>query len=306
MPVKEEAKVKGVTHKTNLDKVRQKLAATSSDKRWFNLKDGDKKKVRILPPWTDKGENAGMPILTTGLHYGFKIGGDGRALPCPVFSNRGECPVCMVLDAIENEDDSDLNIIKSRIKRKIRQYANVINRENPERVFVYSAGYDAARNLWFNTLVEQAEENEYGDFTDPKEGRDAMFKREGSGPTNTKYNYRLLSAPSPIGLKGWQSMLHNLDKDVIDWMSYEEMVKHLKSNFGETLAALGMSFKTAKKAEKRKPVEESEEEEIVEEVEPEEPEEVDEEKEEVEEPESDDDESEDKDAEETDEDDDDD
>jgi hypothetical protein len=252
------------SHKTNLEKVRARYAEMGGDNKWFKPKPNTTTVVRIMPPW---GESAdGSFFLTGGLHYGFSIGGRDRAIACKRISGKGECPVCALVGALRNSGDEEHKELGDRLRVRPKYWVNLIVRpkkegETPdEKVYMFGGN-----KKFIDALMSAMEDSDFGDITDPEEGHDVKIKRTGAGMNDTRYEYMVRPRSTSIGLEDWESKLPDLSTEVLEFMPYDEMVGHLKKNFGELLAELGLKFKgvkeDAKKLKtKKKPIQEEDEE----------------------------------------------
>lgn len=244
-------------YKTNLQKVRDNYDQDAGSDKWLKFKDG-KNKIRVLPPWSEEG----MFYLKGGLHYGFSIGGRDRALACPVIGKRGKCPVCIAVAAAKDGGEDYKKFI-DRVRVKIKYWVNVINRAD-KNAAVHMIGL--SKKAWKLIAGPMNDEDDPVDATDPEEGFDMIIEKSGSGMM-TRYEERMSPRPTPIGNDDWAENLHDLDKEVLEWMSYEEMAKILKSNYGDILSELGISFKTKKKVKDEEADEDAEDEDEDEEAE---------------------------------------
>jgi hypothetical protein len=231
MATKTLSKPKSKIFKSNLQKVKENYDKEGSGD-WWKPRDG-KNVIRILPPW---GESAdGSFYLKGALHYGFSIGGRDRALACLEAGGRGKCPVCIVVEKAKGNEDQEKFI--SRVRAKYKYWVNIIDRKSPDKVMMYAL----SKKAWKLIAGPMADEDDPVDATDPDEGYDMIIEKEGSG-MQTRYQERMRPKASTIGTDTWMDNLHDLDKEVFEWMTYAEMVKHLKSNFGDVLAELGIKF----------------------------------------------------------------
>jgi hypothetical protein len=249
-------------YRTNLAKVKKRYQEMGGDKNWFKPKVG-KSRIRILPPWGPTAE--GVFYLEGGLHYGFKIGGQDRAIPCKVVSNKGPCPICELHDALVATDDEDYKGLISRIRVKKKFWVNVIEKDPKSgEVKGETVQMFGGNKKFIDAVMGAMDDEDYGDITDPTEGHDLIIERVGTTMTDTRYEYRVKPNPSPIGLEDWQNKMHKLDAEVLEWMSWDEMVSHLKANCGDALGELGIQFKTSgsKPLKKKLRKEEEEEEEL--------------------------------------------
>lgn len=217
---------------------------------YWNPKEG-KNVIRILPAWTTKGVHAGKFFFRAFLHYGFRAEGRGRAYPClQMFDEHAACPACEFIDVLKEEGSEESTNLSRRLRRQARYYVNLIDRRTPTEVKIYGM-----RRRQMQTLRGYLQDPDYGDVTDPKEGRDVIIDRTGAG-LQTQYEIRIRPKTSEIDMEGWEEKLHKLHKEVIETITREEYVKAMKLSFGK-LYTKAMGLKEPAKPE---PDEEKEEE----------------------------------------------
>lgn len=242
-------------HRTNLDKVRQQYQELGGDSRWFKARPG-KTIIRILPPWGEAAQ--GSFFYFGALHYGFSIGGENRAIPCTRLVDKGPCAVCEFVEALKASGDEDHKEIVNKIRPKKKYWINLIEKDyktkevKDEKVYMFGAG-----KKMIDAVMGAMEDPDFGDITDPDEGHDIVLTRTGTGMYDTRYEFILRPKPSPIGTDDWMNNLHQLDQEVMEWMSYKEMVTRIKENFKSTLDEVEISFSVKsdhKKKKKAKPI----------------------------------------------------
>jgi hypothetical protein len=142
-------------------------------------------KIRILPPWSAEGAFA----LGTIMHWG--VGLQKKMFICPSILSIGACPFCIVHAKIKSdkkyENTNDLQAVRP-VKRYYSNVAVIGKAEN----MVYSYGWTV-----FNALQKLQDSGEYGDFTDPMNGRDIIINRtvQGKKITDTVYPS---GSPTPV------------------------------------------------------------------------------------------------------------
>jgi hypothetical protein len=239
----------------NLNKIREHFQKSggSSDNRWFKVKEPERGQessvtIRVLPAWGKGAIVEGVKFFyyTGAQHYGFSIGGRNRAIACPEASDRGPCPICKFIARLKRADGSPTTKKLLEGKGNIRQsriyWINIINREEPGVVKIYGTN-----KKFIETILDA--NDDYGDITDAASGRDITIKRKGTG-FQTRYRYVVRGKESTIEYE--KKDVHQLDKDVQEWMSYGDMVQALKDNYSEELAEVGMKFKDASPITKKK------------------------------------------------------
>ncbi|MCL6542077.1 MAG: hypothetical protein K6T87_16090 [Roseiflexus sp.] len=222
--------------RTNLDEVLRGLDEVGRND-FFTPKEG-KNVIRILP-WKS------VFYFKAVLHYGFqRISGDQklgeRAYPCLSMFNT-DCPVCSFIEKIFTSGKEKLIPIAQRLKPVTKFYCNILDRDRMrEGVKIYGFSSKMMR-----TIKGYLEDEDYGDITDPEEGRDLILIREGTGFTRTSYEIRVKPKPTPIDYENWEEELHELDKEVVQPVTK----KFLEGKIEELKATIGKSTKPSKKFE---------------------------------------------------------
>ena len=224
---------------TDVGKIRNRAQAFGSGKFW-NPKPGVNK-VRILPPWNEEG----VFYKEIVWHYGFNMDGQNRAFPCLRSRGQSKCPACQVVARFAEETDSDIKAIIQKMKPKGKWFMNIIDRKAEEgEVKIYGATFSVAK-----VVLAYFSDEDYGDITDPDEGRDIVIEREGTGFT-TKYSVRPGAKPTGIRLEGWEDKLHDLNVDTVrEEVSGKKMLEMLESIYGDTLDLTGITYSTKQKPE---------------------------------------------------------
>lgn len=230
-------------NKSKMAKIRKHFQETGGggDDRWFSIKAPErgqdaKATIRVLPPWGKSAE--GFFYYTVGQHFGFSVGGRNRAISCPESINKGKCPVCLFISRLKNSDNPDHIKLADRIRANRRYFVNVIDREEPDKVKIYGTN-----KKFVETILDNSDDPDIGDMTDPQSGRDITVIRKGSG-LRTRYTYRVRTKESSVDFDPKE--LYQLDKEVDEWLSYDAMVEYIKANFAEELREVGLKFKKSK------------------------------------------------------------
>lgn len=236
-------------HKARLDKMRKKYEETAGDDRWAKFKEG-KTYIRILPPWGPSAD--GSFFLAGALHYQFKIGGRPRAIPCPQFSGRGNCPICSFVDKLKNSGDDDFKKLAGDLRMRKKYWFNIILRDKdgkpiPDaKIKMYGAN-----QKFLDSIMEAMDDPDTGDISDPVEGHDVVVKRVGMTMNDTRYSVTVRPRASAIARDGWEKDMFQLDEVVMEWMSEKEMLDALAKNYGDEAADLGFKLLSGKKAKKK-------------------------------------------------------
>lgn len=168
--------------KLNMGAMKSKLEQENSNRgsgaNFAKLENG-KNIVRVLPP---KGERDSF--YEEGYMH-FSLGDDGRQVAtCPkTFDKNAHCPICEYVDELrlsKNKSDKEL---ADKISSRRRIYINALMRDDEEETpKVLPIGVTILKGI-----LEAICDPDYGDITDPEDGRDITINRKGQG-LNTEYS----------------------------------------------------------------------------------------------------------------------
>ncbi len=170
--------------------------------------------VRFLPPWSEAGEVG----YKARWHWNLPI--EPANMPCPHTVER-ECELCDYIKELRVRKHPKAQEMFA--KRRI--FYNIILREEEDKgPQLYASGIQV-----YEAVLAYLYDDEWGDITDIKTGRDMILERTGQGKEDTRYN--LLPAPNPSPLHAdqqtvdkWLSEIQNLDTA----LSYPEDADVLK------------------------------------------------------------------------------
>lgn len=151
--------------------------------------------VRFLPP------KLGMrsPFVKVQQHFMEIPGAQKSAVfNCPRMENR-RCAGCVQVDTLRATGNPIDNDKAGKWAAKLRVYANVISRKNPEmgpQVIAFG------KMIYEKLLALRQDEDAGGDFTHPDEGFDIIISKTGE-KMNTKYDVTPARASSPLGDVEW-------------------------------------------------------------------------------------------------------
>lgn len=175
--------------KLNMDAMKSKLDAESqsnySNADYDKLQQG-KNVRRVLWPKGDKDS-----FYSEGyLHFG--LGSEGKSVAtCPkTWNSKEKCPICEYVEQLQKSKNKDDKKLANDIKAKRRIYINVLNRDDEEdgdTPKVLPIGVTILKGL-----LETVCDADYGDITDPEDGRDITITRKGQG---LKTEYSVLPKP---------------------------------------------------------------------------------------------------------------
>lgn len=214
MSKKKKSKKKDASRATDISKSMDEMGKLGGE-GYFKPKEG-KNVVRILPPWNDEGVFFKKGII----HYNV---GD-NIVTCKQMAGK-TCPIC---DALK---DLGTDIAKEAAP-KTKFYVNVIDRSNE------AAGPQilALTPKQMKSLRKYLEDPDYGDFTDPDEGRDIIIEKDSSG-NMTQYDLRLRPKETEVGVEDWEDNLRDLDTEAVSAVpsnkEYHQLVNDFLGGEGE-------------------------------------------------------------------------
>jgi hypothetical protein len=200
------------------EKISKKLEELGSG-TFFKAK-GGKNTIRILPPWSAEG----IWYKEATMHYSLvNEQGQERVYPCLKMFDE-ECPVCNQADLMREGSKEDQKAA-DRLRPRTKYFANIIDRKSG-KVMIWSF---SAKIL--GVLLSYCGDPDYGDLTHPEEGFDVIIERTGTGMLDTRYNIRVRPRPSAIDIEGWENKLFDLDKEVVNEISFDELEAIVGANF---------------------------------------------------------------------------
>lgn len=206
--------------KLNMDAMKTKLDAESqsnySNADYDKLQQG-KNVRRVLWPKGDKDS-----FYSEGyIHFG--LGADGKSVAtCPkTWGIKEKCPICEYVEELQKSKSKEDKKLADDIKAKRRIYINVISRDDDEETpKVLPIGVTILKGL-----LETICDADYGDITDPEEGRDVTITRKGQG---MKTEYSVLPKPKSSEVSETQTP-EEIEEEMTDLdslfvkKSYEEL-----------------------------------------------------------------------------------
>lgn len=240
--------------KTNIETVRRVFGGLEKDNKFWKPKVGENV-IRVLPSNREDGNFA----YHSQLHHEFKVEGQGRAFPCMSVFNK-PCPVCKVISYFDTESDPDIKELIGKLTPRHAYLMNILDRTNKSdnTVLIFSAAKTVMREI-----MQYMNDEEYGDITDPDEGRDVKIKRVGEA-LSTRYSTRVSPKITAIDVEDWEENMFNLEAEAYrEIPTTKKYISYLKANFGEVLDINGAleldnededGEKPAKKKKPKKPV----------------------------------------------------
>lgn len=184
---------------------------------FFKPKEG-RSILRILPPTEIY---AGDFAIQQAIHY-LKDAGEQKTVAC--LASKEVCPLCEFAATLSNSGSKD----DTKLARDIGVSNNFLT-----EVVLMGKGNDKRIRLYrmpsgvYKTLAEGLVD--YGDFTDPKTGRNIILRREGTG-MQTKYTV-VIKDQSPIPARLYKRGRLNLQKLLAPKVSAKAMRKIIREHF---------------------------------------------------------------------------
>lgn len=205
-----------------------KLERQGGNNLAFDKLSNGKNVRRILWPKGDKD----LCYSEGYIHFG--LGDDGKtSMVCrKTNDSKARCPICEYISQLQMSKDKNDKKLADTIKPRKRVYLNVIDRDT-------DSGNDELKVLPVGLTIQKQIiailcDPDYGDITDPVEGRDVTIKRTGQG-LNTEYSVlpKPNSSPASTILTPEQIEEQMADLDVF-WStpSVEDMEKVLYGEDG--------------------------------------------------------------------------
>ncbi len=195
----------GNIRKRREEEEKKEAARSMGVARIWKPKQG-KNNIRILPPWSDSGDNADSFAREVYTHWSVGEGDKRRSFTCPQLTPGldGDCPICIEIARLRSTTDTMDMEVADEIRGKQGFLSNAINLDDP--VFT-KEDYDTAAiggtEPSFNIGDTKIQVFTYGpmiykqlidsfdllnkDLTDMTTGRDLIINRSGKGKTGTKY-----------------------------------------------------------------------------------------------------------------------
>jgi len=149
-----------------------------------------KNRLRFIPP-----RIGGRATVVVHQHV-INVPGSTNPLSfnCPRMMAKKPCPACAKVDQLRATGNAADYDAAGELLPKVRVYANIIDRKNPEKgpqVFAYG------KTVHKELVALRADEDSGGDFMHPIDGFDVIVVREGQG-LQTKYVVRRIPTNSPL------------------------------------------------------------------------------------------------------------
>lgn len=162
-----------------------------------------KNSIRLMPPWTYEGGNAGQFWREIYMHW--QIGSQKRSFPCPQKTPNGPntpCPICAEVDRLRATRDPMDYELADKLRSKSRFYSNIVDLDDP--VFTdrdvaewKNKQRDATRECPLKVGETKVQVYSYGpmvmkelldvfadgaDITHPTDGRNVIVTHDGGNP----------------------------------------------------------------------------------------------------------------------------
>lgn len=194
--------------KEMLDRINKRKADREAKKTNAKLEEGVTE-FRLMPAFNEAGEwhSSGF------FHYGFD-----DIILCPT-TYEEDCPICEFVSALWKGSDEDKEQAKA-IGRKLRYFiqVNIVALKKPDGEVVNfepKVKILGTSETIVKCLAEHMQNEDYGDLTDPKTGRNIRIKREGKGKNTTRYG-----DPTPRPNASAIENFEELEKGIVDLNEY--------------------------------------------------------------------------------------
>ena len=214
----------------DFDAIRKKLDRLSGTNKNRSLTwrptEGEEHTVRLI----SFPDNEGQPFKELWFYY--NIGKERGLLTPHQFQNPD--PIQELINKLREEGSKESYELAKKLYPKMRTYAPVIVRgEEDKGVQIWGFG-----KMVYQALLGLMLDEDYGDITDPLEGRDIKVvcsKQPGKKWAMTEVRPRgkqSLLSEAPDQTKEWMSNIPNMD-DLYECKSYDELSKIVNDWLGE-------------------------------------------------------------------------
>lgn len=239
---------------------RMARGGSSPSMKYWKPADGENR-IRVMPPWTEEGDNAGVFWREVHQHWNV-VEGEGPIL-CPKKTpdiHEQDCPICDFVDQLRSKkSDVEAQELAKNLRAKVAYLMSVIDlrdpvytakdladwkKERPDSEPTFSVGDPkvqlyAATSTIYEQIANIVLANEM-DITDRTAGHNIIINKvPNKDKMKTRYtispDLKKTKAPIPDDYK-----LPNLDK-VGRVLSYDDLTKKLTEGHGDVYKALPSS-----------------------------------------------------------------
>lgn len=200
----------------------RKSAAGAGSYKYFIFKEGD---VRMRP--LPVPEDQEFAVETTNFFFGKEIGG---FVSPATFGD--PCPAMNAYKALRESSDEDDRELANKFKPKKKymsphiKYKDLKGKEVDDEAGVKLA--QLTNGQYQDLITLYLDEEESGDFTDPNTGYDILYKRVGTGMTDTEYS---LIKRNPTKLPKQYNKIYDPEQMVRDIIPPVEEIEQMLRNF---------------------------------------------------------------------------
>jgi len=208
--------IKNAFVKSNVSKIKEAQAVdkprrgASTPSSWFKASNNTPYKLRLLPPWTSEGDNAGLPYKKYYQHW--NVGPNKWSMVCPASMTDGAepCYICEQVKILKSTGTLDDEERANDMKVSRRFAYQLIDRADPlwtnkDELVAANPELLGTPKIQFISLGWQAHKKitdvfssaEWGDLSDPFEGHDMNMTKTGTG-NNTEYAITFSPKPTPL------------------------------------------------------------------------------------------------------------
>lgn len=226
-----------------LKKKKQELKNKSGGFPWFMVKEGTTR-MRALPV----GDEVDWACEVVFFFLGRDVGG---IISPATFGEK--CPIMAKYQKMSKSSDPDDRELAKRFKPSTKwMVAHIRYKDEKGKEVDEEQGAKCAllARSQYQDLLDLYLDDENGDFTNPEEGYDIKYKREGKGQMDTEYSC-LPCKPSPLPKKYRKQVYDPIEMTKKVILSYDELKDKLAQFLGGS-SDEESSSKSSKKSGKKK------------------------------------------------------
>lgn len=208
----------------DIEKIKAKLnkikdgGKSGGDNNFFTPQEG-KQMIRFLPYESEQPITEGLFYTETKTHF-IEDNGQKRYIHCPYHQDNSQtCPICQVYFEMWNVANKlggptadKIKDLARSVKPRLRYFANILDRED-DKVKIYSYGSKLQEKL-----LELILDEDVGDFTDFKTGRDIKLVKKTVDGKFPNYDSSMpdmkITPISEEAAKTYEEQKHSLEKCV--------------------------------------------------------------------------------------------
>lgn len=163
--------------------------------------------VRFLPPRV--GQQS--PFVVNHQHFVRMPGVDKPIVfSCPRMHEQKRCLVCSKADQLEASGSQRDAAAARDLRPSRRMFANIV--VNPSEAGAKISLWGFGKTVYDQLRAIKEDDENGGDFLNPKTGFDISVRRKGTGKTDTEYHLQAARQSTPLANPDWLSALPDLRK----------------------------------------------------------------------------------------------